>query len=228
VAKPETRPQAADSEDAPVEQRRLSIGGREATLGAGAAGFAIVALALAVPQANPDRIPVPAAQPQAALTIPLPAAATAQDDVVPQPAERTSSGRVRDVEPDAAPVSTDIVVAKPADDRPTAEQAVAQSAEAPAVDSAPAQALTESPLTPLVDAVPADTAQVTAASAKLPLPGATIARTIQRIGYGCGSVVSTTAVVGADGVFKVTCSSGDAYRAAPVGGRYHFRRWGSH
>jgi len=59
-------------------------------------------------------------------------------------------------------------------------------------------------------------------------PLATIARTIQRIGYECGSVISASSIDGADGAFKITCSSGDAYRAALVGGRYHFRRWGSH
>jgi hypothetical protein len=64
-----------------------------------------------------------------------------------------------------------------------------------------------------------------AAPATIALPNAVIARTIGRIGYACGSVVSTTAVDGATGVFKVTCTSGDSYRAAPVRGRYHFKRW---
>jgi len=31
-------------------------------------------------------------------------------------------------------------------------------------------------------------------------------------------------VKGKGGVFKVTCSSGHSYQAAPVRGRYHFRR----
>jgi len=74
-----------------------------------------------------------------------------------------------------------------------------------------------------------DQSPVTAAAARMPLPNATVARTIQRIGYACGRVVSTSGVDGAaDGVFKVTCSSGDTYQATPVRGRYHFRRWGSH
>lgn len=64
-----------------------------------------------------------------------------------------------------------------------------------------------------------------AAAAALPLPNAVVARTIGRIGYACGEVASTRAVDGAAGVFKVTCTSGDSYRAAPVRGRYHFRRW---
>ena len=73
----------------------------------------------------------------------------------------------------------------------------------------------------------ADSAPVAATPAKLPLSNATVARTIGRIGYACGQVASTTAVEGgAPGVFKVTCTSGDSYRAAPAGGRYRFRRWG--
>lgn len=63
-------------------------------------------------------------------------------------------------------------------------------------------------------------------AATLPLPNKVVARTIERIGYSCGEVVSTSPVEGAaQGVFKVTCASGQSYRAAPTGGRYHFRRW---
>ena len=62
----------------------------------------------------------------------------------------------------------------------------------------------------------------------MPLANATIAQTIRRIGYACGSVASTESVSGSKGVFKVTCSSGDSYQATPLHGRYHFRRLGSH
>ena len=63
--------------------------------------------------------------------------------------------------------------------------------------------------------------------AALPLANRDIARTIERIGYACGTVESTApAEGGGAGVFKVNCSSGDVYRAAPKRGRYHFRRWG--
>jgi curved DNA-binding protein CbpA len=64
-------------------------------------------------------------------------------------------------------------------------------------------------------------------TAKLPLPDAVVARTIGRIGYACGQVASTVPMDGkAPGTFKVTCTSGDSYRAAPVNGRYRFRRLG--
>ncbi len=66
------------------------------------------------------------------------------------------------------------------------------------------------------------------APASMPLSDSVIARTIERIGYACGEVSSTAAVDGARGVFSVTCSSGQSYRATPVNGRYHFRRSASH
>lgn len=63
-------------------------------------------------------------------------------------------------------------------------------------------------------------------AAKMPLPNAVIARTIERIGYACGAVASATALGGDEpGAYKVTCTSGQSYQARPVHGRYHFRRW---
>jgi hypothetical protein len=64
-------------------------------------------------------------------------------------------------------------------------------------------------------------------SPRMPLPEAVIARTIGRIGFACGQVSSTVPMEGeAPGTFKVICTSGDSYRAAPVNGRYRFRRLG--
>ena len=71
------------------------------------------------------------------------------------------------------------------------------------------------------------TATPAATAAALPLPDRVVARTIEKIGYACGQVSSATALDGEPGVFKVTCTSGDSYKAAPVRGRYHFRRLGS-
>ena len=89
----------------------------------------------------------------------------------------------------------------------------AQSSQNPPDEIASEQAAVESP-------------SVEATSARMPLPNAVIARTIGRIGYPCGQVASTTAMDGASGAFKVTCTSGHSYRAAPVRGRYRFRRLG--
>jgi hypothetical protein len=68
------------------------------------------------------------------------------------------------------------------------------------------------------------TTRAEATPASMPLPNRVVARTIQKIGYPCGAVASTSAVDGAPGVFNVTCTSGHSYRAAPVHGRYRFRR----
>ena len=74
----------------------------------------------------------------------------------------------------------------------------------------------------------AQAAPIATDAAHLPFANAVIARTIGRIGYACGQVAATTAIDGeAPGVFKVTCTSGQSYRAAPVGGRYHFKRLGN-
>jgi hypothetical protein len=77
--------------------------------------------------------------------------------------------------------------------------------------------------TTTVDASGVASAQTVAAN--LPIPNKVAARTIERLGYGCGEIASTTAVDGdAPGVYKVTCTSGQSYRAVPVRGRYRFRR----
>ena len=65
---------------------------------------------------------------------------------------------------------------------------------------------------------------VSAAAAAMPLPHKTVARTIDRIGYACGTVASTAPVEGAAGVFTIICSSGQSFQAKPVNGRYRFRR----
>ncbi|HEU4809149.1 MAG TPA: DnaJ domain-containing protein [Sphingomicrobium sp.] len=72
----------------------------------------------------------------------------------------------------------------------------------------------------------AQTSETAFVSAAMPLPNAVVARTIDGIGYSCGEVASTNKVDGTAGVFKVTCVSGNSFKATPVRGRYHFRQWG--
>lgn len=86
----------------------------------------------------------------------------------------------------------------------------------PAVASAPVAAVESVGEEPAATPVPAS----------LPLSNSVIARTIERIGYSCGEVASATHGDG-DGVFNITCSSGQSYQATPVRGRYHFRRLGA-
>ena len=85
------------------------------------------------------------------------------------------------------------------------------------------------PPSDLADQAPSDplapeTAPVPPVTAAMPLPHKTVARTIDRIGYSCGSVASAAPVEGAAGVFTVTCSSGQSFQARPVNGRYRFKR----
>lgn len=99
--------------------------------------------------------------------------------------------------------------AAPSEQGTFAQQSIAQAGEAqPALVDAPAPA-------------------ASASTASLPLPERTVARTISRIGYSCGTITSTVAS-GTPGVFTVTCSSGQSFQARPVGGRYRFRRLGGH
>jgi hypothetical protein len=77
------------------------------------------------------------------------------------------------------------------------------------------------PLAPEAIAAPAPARSVASA---MPLPHRTVARTIDRIGYNCGSVASSQPIEGATGAYKVTCTSGQSFQAKPVNGRYRFRR----
>lgn len=92
-------------------------------------------------------------------------------------------------------------------------------AEAAGIPSSPPDLTSESAT--IAEATPSEPA--TASAAALPLSRQTIARTIERIGYSCGSV-SAAAPTGSGGVFTVTCSSGQSFRASPRGGRYRFRK----
>ena len=60
-------------------------------------------------------------------------------------------------------------------------------------------------------------------AARPPLPPATMASTIRRIGYPCPEVTSTEDLGG--GAYRITCSSGALYRGSRQQGRFRFRRW---
>jgi hypothetical protein len=105
-------------------------------------------------------------------------------------------------------------------ERHSARQRMAQSA---AAESAPSQ--DRAPEGAALSPAPQPD-QGTAAD--LPVSTKLIARTIERIGYRCGDVSSAAPAEGkAQGVYRITCSSGQTYQATPVRGRYHFRRLGS-
>lgn len=220
-----------------IEDGRLSIGRTGATLTAGVIGVAILAFAAALPERNPDRLPGPGAEVEPGLTVPVPPATANNGGVVAaQPLAATTANSSTSPRLQARPVR----VASERKPRPTPWLAANEKQPAAAVSdqgdgqSAPTEAVvqqsSEAAPAPAAEtpAAAADLAPVGAPAATLPLTSATIARTIERIGYGCGRVVAATGVDGAAGVFNITCSSGDTYRAAPVRGRYHFRRTSSH
>lgn len=157
-----------------------------------------------------------AAQPSGLVTARLPKATHIQAPEQTQPAAVQPVAAVRP-EPVARPIERRKVVSTAAAPEAPAgggsERSVAEQNQF-ARDSI-AQALAEQP------AIAETKAPV--ASASLPLADRTIARTIERIGYRCGSVSETTAGA-SPGVFTVTCSSGQSFQARPVRGRYHFRR----
>ena len=228
LQEPAAEPAIARFDEGSIEDGRLEIGRTAATLGACVIGVAILSIALAVPVPNPDRLPDSPESAQQALTVALPPAASADDSDValtsPPAAEHAPREAQMTVDPVARPTRPEPGKERLAEVAVNEVAAASSALDASADQAAPVTAAVES-----ADDSASDQSPVTAAAARMPLPNATVAHTIQRIGYACGRVVSTSGVDGAaDGVFKVTCSSGDTYQATPVRGRYHFRRWGSH
>jgi hypothetical protein len=156
-------------------------------------------------------------KPKAAVTMRVPTATPAQVQAEPAAAEAPPPLYAQpEARPRALPQrALPAVAATPAEPAQAPDRTVAEQNRF-ARDSI-AQATEAEPLA--LEAPPA----VVAAS--LPLSDATVARTIQRIGYSCGKVASTVAGEAA-GVFTVTCTSGQSFQARPVRGRYHFRRLG--
>ena len=72
-------------------------------------------------------------------------------------------------------------------------------------------------------AAPAPPAAADPNASRPPLPPATMASTIRRIGYPCPEVTSTEDLGG--GAYRITCSSGAVYRGSRQQGRFRFRRW---
>jgi hypothetical protein len=185
-------------ESRPIEWKRIGIVAGGLVIGAGLIG------ALAGSWVKDDV----QAQAEPALSAELPAAKPAA--AAPSPAAPVMAEAVQtQPEVQAAPVRRTAPTPKPPAEPQVAQ---AQPLEIPAADVAEASAeLAADPLAPKPVA------------ASMPLPNAVVARTIERIGYSCGEVASTSPMEG-DGVFKVTCTSGQSYRAAPVHGRYRFKR----
>jgi hypothetical protein len=198
----------ADAEDRPIEWKRPAI-----IIGATVAAVALIG-AMAGWQAGHGEPSQTQAEVTAALPPPKPRLAAVLPPASPIRVADAQSRRhpraaFAAARPRRAPVRPQLAMA----DEQISE--AAQFDPSQPEDQANSQAVAESP--------PAEVA------AAVPLPKAVIARTINRIGYSCGKVASTSAVGGGSGgAFKVTCTSGQSYQATPVRGRYHFRRLGSH
>ena len=110
---------------------------------------------------------------------------------------------------------------------PKAEEPPA--APEPARTAPPPAPKAEEPPAPAESAAPPSPPQEPAApAARPPLGDAQIARTIDRIGYRCGSVVSASAAdrnAAGQPVYRIACSSGEIYRGTNRGGRMFFRPW---
>ena len=151
------------------------------------------------PQEEPLTIPLPPATASESVTAAPSAPAAPITEISPEPQARTprTTTEAAQVRP---PLQIDLPEEKPSE--------TAQSEESPLVKIAAEPVVANS-----------------TASSSMPLPKAVIASTIRRIGYPCSEVASTDAVEGgAPGTFTVTCTSGHSYRAAPVDGRYRFRK----
>ncbi len=213
-----------------IEDGQLTIGRTGATLAAAVIGVAILTFAFALPDRNPDRLETPV-QAQPKVTVALPPEIDAETSPA-QPREieqvaaktiRTAQARSRNI---AVPAAAPAVSAATAVEQPNETGATVDAVTSNAGDTAPAEGPAQAPIPASDEVAVTNPAPASVPAAALPLSTATIARTIERIGYGCGHVVSTAGVEGAAGVYKISCSSGQVYRASPVKGRYHFRRWG--
>jgi hypothetical protein len=212
---PRQEDSSREAEDRPFDWRRPALAVGAFVVAAGLLG-ALAGVSVRddeQQQATPGTAPVTAAKAHRALV--APAAATSAP-----PVEATvQTTAPRPARSQAAAVRTKRAVrAKPA---PTFAQDVADTL---ATQSASADA--EPPAGTATEIPAAESSAPRPVAAAMPLPNSVIARTIERIGYSCGSVASATPAADASGVYEIRCTSGQSYRASPVGGRYHFRRMG--
>jgi outer membrane biosynthesis protein TonB len=109
------------------------------------------------------------------------------------------------------------------------EPAKAEIAPPPAA-KAPPEAPKQEPAkaeVPAPEAAPkADAPPEAGESSPLPLSAPVVARTIERIGYPCGAVASSSRIEAPAGetAYRITCTSGDSYRASDRSGRFRFRK----
>lgn len=159
-----------------------------------------------------DAAAVPAQAPSAAVTVELPPElpeSAPQPQAEPEKEAPAPAAQEAKAERESAEKSE-----KPKPPVETAQKAV------PAPEPGPAAAEESAKAAP--------SSEPTLVRARLPLSEAQLVRTIERIGYECGSVVGADRQEGeGEPVYRINCSSGAAYRGTTRNGRLFFRPWGS-
>ena len=221
VAPPVRVEEALEADERPFEWKRPALAVGAFIVVAGLVGaLAGVSVRDDEQQQARPAVGTPVGRPKMAAAIAPPAVAVVESAATAPSVE----GPVR-----ARPVAVRTTAPRPVEQVETvAAQQVDQTAAPDAGATAPAETAAadvavEQPPTRSADAQPAAVAAPQPAA--MPLPNGVIARTIERIGYACGAVASASAA-GPNGVFKISCTSGQSYQATPIGGRYRFRRLG--
>jgi hypothetical protein len=219
--RPAERERSGEAEDRPIDWRRPAVAVGAVVLAAGLVG-ALAGVSVKDDEQGQVTVtaPVPALKPHPHVA--APAAAVGPADASPMLVETAATETQQPVRPRRFEVRPQRIAApQPPASAATAQAEVGQAADTTAAPAQSDQAAAD-PLAPQPPAIER------VAAAGLPLASKLAARTIDRIGYACGEIASATPAEGeAAGVYKVTCTSGQTYRAAPVHGRYRFRRWGS-
>jgi hypothetical protein len=143
--------------------------------------------------------------------------------------------------PASKPVGGGLTIELPEPKAPPAPPAAAPVLAEEKAEAEPQPAKIEKTPTPLAEAPPEapklDVPEVkkagepeivrTSGGPSLPLPGAVVARTIEKIGYPCGRIASSARIEAQTGetAYRITCTSGDTYRANNKSGRFRFRKW---
>ncbi|MDB5698182.1 MAG: hypothetical protein JWN69_986 [Alphaproteobacteria bacterium] len=179
--------------------------------------------------------PAPEGQASNGLTVELPAAEPYQTVTRPEAAApatamaaATDKASVEAI-PEAAPADEEAPEKKPPEK--TGETKAAEkdrkATPAPTAPTAPAEEKQKAAPAKAADRGKSDASdEVRLRPTRPPLGDAEIARTIDRIGFACGKVVSSAAVEGGPkGTYKINCSSGEAYQGTTKGGHLFFRPW---
>jgi outer membrane biosynthesis protein TonB len=161
---------------------------------------------------------LPAPEPYRKVSIPEAPPPSAQDDAAAAAENATAAAPTE--KPQAVPAET-----KPAEKAPEKKAAEKKADDKERSTASATAATVEEKSAAKAERNKSDTDAVPTRSGRPPLGDAEIARTIDRIGFPCGRVVSSEAVASGQGIYKINCSSGEAYQGTTKGGHLFFRPW---